>query len=134
MFFFFYGYGDHRDLHVLTPSFPTRRSSDLLPELVDDVQIVHGVSAFVRFEICRGALAAVGGAGPIGLRDEETPAGEQEPAPPQLISACRLALCRGTFWSRSAPLVRLGRDARLRWHRHGIARPSESGFGTAAWR
>src|SRR5688572_31656592 len=26
---FFYGYGDHRDLH----SFPTRRSSDLPPEL-----------------------------------------------------------------------------------------------------
>src|SRR3546814_641740 len=28
--FFFDGYGDHRDLHVLTHSFPTRRSSDLL--------------------------------------------------------------------------------------------------------
>src|SRR3546814_11285529 len=28
-FFFFYFYGDHRDLHVLTHSFPTRRSSDL---------------------------------------------------------------------------------------------------------
>src|SRR3546814_20522563 len=27
--FFFYGYGDHRDLHVLTHSFPTRRSDDL---------------------------------------------------------------------------------------------------------
>src|SRR3546814_6156493 len=27
--FVFEGYGDHRDLHVLTPSFPTRRSSDL---------------------------------------------------------------------------------------------------------
>src|SRR3546814_10502520 len=27
--FFFLGYGDHRDLHVLTHSFPTRRSSDL---------------------------------------------------------------------------------------------------------
>src|SRR3546814_6122644 len=27
--FFFYGYGDHRDLHVLTHSFPSRRSSDL---------------------------------------------------------------------------------------------------------
>src|SRR3546814_1956293 len=27
--FFFYGYGAHRDLHVLTHSFPTRRSSDL---------------------------------------------------------------------------------------------------------
>src|SRR3546814_14981195 len=26
----FYRYGDHRDLHVLTHSFPTRRSSDLL--------------------------------------------------------------------------------------------------------
>src|SRR3546814_19082910 len=28
--FFFYRSGNHRDLHVLTPSFPTRRSSDLL--------------------------------------------------------------------------------------------------------
>src|SRR3546814_3770242 len=28
--FFFYLYGDHLDLHVLTHSFPTRRSSDLL--------------------------------------------------------------------------------------------------------
>src|SRR3546814_7150284 len=27
--FFFYWYGDHRDLHLLTHSFPTRRSSDL---------------------------------------------------------------------------------------------------------
>src|SRR3546814_1984798 len=30
--FVFYGYGDHRDLHVLTHSFPPRRSSDLLPQ------------------------------------------------------------------------------------------------------
>src|SRR3546814_15729238 len=28
-YFFCSGYGDHRDLHVLTHSFPTRRSSDL---------------------------------------------------------------------------------------------------------
>src|SRR5438034_3713167 len=28
--FFFYSYGDHRDLH----SFPTRRSSDLAPEVL----------------------------------------------------------------------------------------------------
>src|SRR3546814_6181170 len=28
--FFFECYGDHRDLHVLTHSFPTRRSSDLV--------------------------------------------------------------------------------------------------------
>src|SRR3546814_17674391 len=31
--FFFECYGDHRDLHVLTHSFPTRRSSDLLAAL-----------------------------------------------------------------------------------------------------
>src|SRR3546814_3797464 len=29
VFFFFLVYGDHQDLHVLTHSFPTRRSSDL---------------------------------------------------------------------------------------------------------
>src|SRR3546814_7714513 len=29
LLFFFYCYGDHRDLHLLTLSFPTRRSSDL---------------------------------------------------------------------------------------------------------
>src|SRR3546814_2211013 len=29
--FFFTLHGDHRDLHVLTHSFPTRRSSDLTP-------------------------------------------------------------------------------------------------------
>src|SRR3546814_12385678 len=29
MYVFFSCYGDHRDLHVLTHSFPTRRSSDL---------------------------------------------------------------------------------------------------------
>src|SRR3546814_13304771 len=31
--FIFSCYGDHRDLHVLTHSFPTRRSSDLTPTL-----------------------------------------------------------------------------------------------------
>src|SRR3546814_4693335 len=42
-FVFFLSYGDHRDLHVLTHSFPARRSSDLelrsvclgLPEAVE---------------------------------------------------------------------------------------------------
>src|SRR3546814_11234451 len=31
LYFCFHGDGDHRDLHVLTHSFPTRRSSDLKP-------------------------------------------------------------------------------------------------------
>src|SRR3546814_10454171 len=35
--FFVEGYGDHRDLHVLTLSFPTRLSSDLLDEAVFDL-------------------------------------------------------------------------------------------------
>src|SRR3546814_20842165 len=44
MFFFFKGYGDHRDLPVLTHSFPTRRSSDLVGEGVGGVPLlcVHG--------------------------------------------------------------------------------------------
>src|SRR3546814_4507377 len=33
-----YGYSDHRDLHVLTPSFPTRRSTDLQRVRNDDEQ------------------------------------------------------------------------------------------------
>src|SRR3546814_19288101 len=34
-FFFFEVHGDHRDLHELTHSFPTRRSSDLEPAAED---------------------------------------------------------------------------------------------------
>src|SRR5881628_527634 len=34
--FFFYCYGDHRDLHVSQHSFPTRRSSDLPDGEVDE--------------------------------------------------------------------------------------------------
>src|SRR3546814_15571292 len=39
LFFFFEWYGAHRDLHVLTHSFPTLRSSDLLAPKTT----VHGV-------------------------------------------------------------------------------------------
>src|SRR3546814_5557069 len=39
--FFFERYGDHRDLHVLTHSCPTRRSSDLLIEAAVQ-QLVDG--------------------------------------------------------------------------------------------
>src|SRR3546814_12047972 len=34
LFYFVYGDVDHRDLHVLTHSFPTRRSSDLAPPII----------------------------------------------------------------------------------------------------
>src|SRR3546814_14356590 len=39
---FFYCYGDHRDLHVLAHSFPTRRSSDLARGL-DGAELRHVV-------------------------------------------------------------------------------------------
>src|SRR3546814_12581807 len=44
--FLFEGYGDHRDLHVLTHSFPTRRSSDLpAPAIVPEVAtpLIHAM-------------------------------------------------------------------------------------------
>src|SRR3546814_9673510 len=51
--FFFEGYGDHRDLHVCTHSFPTRRSSDLL--------VVMGAYGYMRWRerIFGGATEAV---------------------------------------------------------------------------
>src|SRR3546814_16736988 len=53
--FFLYGYGDHRALHVLPHSFPTRRSSDLsgVPE--------KGVAAFERLA-SEGVVAVTGAA------------------------------------------------------------------------
>src|SRR3546814_19521345 len=65
--FLFYGYGDPRDLHGLTDSVPTRRSSDL---------IANRSSGRQGFAIA-GALAAEGAAvtliaGPVTL---DTPVG-----------------------------------------------------------
>src|SRR3546814_4527290 len=51
-FFFFYGYGSHRDLHLLTHSFPTRRSSDLGGHVGD--------LAFVAGAAHRYAVVAIG--------------------------------------------------------------------------
>src|SRR3546814_1373721 len=44
-FLFFEGDGDHRDLHVLTHSFPTRRSSDLLSGFESRSTVRRGSSA-----------------------------------------------------------------------------------------
>src|SRR3546814_17868010 len=40
-YMFYYGYGDHRDLHVLTHAFPTRRFSYLADVL--HLALVHGL-------------------------------------------------------------------------------------------
>src|SRR3546814_16777323 len=45
MCFFCYGYGDHRNLHVLTHSFPTRRSSDLQLIASDRLPLVMKMEA-----------------------------------------------------------------------------------------
>src|SRR3546814_19966551 len=41
--FFYYRYGDHRDLHVLTHPVPTRRSSDLLEPSAGSVAIADAL-------------------------------------------------------------------------------------------
>src|SRR6266542_1544486 len=53
--FFFYWYGDHRDLH----SFPTRRSSDLLPPLPHEAAD-RAVTAGPWFALDPGGLQVVG--------------------------------------------------------------------------
>src|SRR3546814_16553786 len=62
--FFFECYGDHRNLHVLTHSFPTRRSSDLLPRW-ERVASVWAHRAFYLLLILlplTGLMAVSGGA------------------------------------------------------------------------
>src|SRR5881392_4265783 len=44
--FFFYGYGDHQDLHNAQHSFPTRRSSDL--HFISSLTSVYGMAVAVN--------------------------------------------------------------------------------------
>src|SRR3546814_9409228 len=46
VWFGFVWYGDHRDLHVLTDSYPTRRSSDLLVHAQNLRAVAHGVNTY----------------------------------------------------------------------------------------
>src|SRR3546814_15718663 len=48
----FYEYGDHRDLRVLTHSFPTRRSSDLEPREAAEY-LVRGLERHVQEPVDR---------------------------------------------------------------------------------
>src|SRR3546814_8633076 len=84
--FFFYIYGYHRDLLVLTHSFPTRRSSDLLlppahqvdqplhvlhdrPRIMDGVPFREGIAPFVRIErrLPRSVLVAAANPAALGI-------------------------------------------------------------------
>src|SRR3546814_8400443 len=68
-FFFFYCYGDHRDLHVLTHSFPPRRSSELQAygfvaaagalTLVPMILITESRAGIVIGAVCLVAAAAI---------------------------------------------------------------------------
>src|SRR3546814_11842737 len=51
----FEGYGDHRDLHVLTHSFPTRRSADLKLTVRSTGRII-GTVRFGQLEVERGGV------------------------------------------------------------------------------
>src|SRR3546814_15733893 len=62
---FCYRYGDHRDLHVLTHAFPTRRSSDLadiIDSEVSEYEIVRARAQFEQFVAGGIARLPVGGA------------------------------------------------------------------------
>src|SRR3546814_15030386 len=47
-FFFFFCYADHRDLHLLNHSFPTRRSSDLAMVAANRVDTAYDGDALSR--------------------------------------------------------------------------------------
>src|SRR3546814_20895709 len=52
--FFFESYGDHRDLHVRTHSFPTRRSSDLVRafcQLADRIYTDFGFTYAIKLAL-----------------------------------------------------------------------------------
>src|SRR3546814_20432888 len=66
VFFFFYGYVDHRDLHVLTHSFPTRRSSDL--EIGGRAQSMLPAGAAARLMRRPAARPGNGPASPPAIR------------------------------------------------------------------
>src|SRR3546814_19101069 len=61
--FFFEEYGDHRDLHVLTHSFPTRRSSDLVA-IVINLHVCLPYSSSVTPDLIRGPAKRRWKAGP----------------------------------------------------------------------
>src|SRR3546814_20906280 len=81
MVFFCDGYGDHRDLHVLTPSFPTRRSSDLrsMPTVNSWPPLDHQVQLFCTGSTLKSvwpssALGAEAAASASGAAGSRTPA------------------------------------------------------------
>src|SRR3546814_17964576 len=73
-YFVFELYGDHRDLHVLTQSVPTRRSSELAPRSTDGRPARSRATTLARgwwpcgsrspamlAATCRGSVRSIGG-------------------------------------------------------------------------
>src|SRR3546814_13862804 len=78
---FFSCYGDHRDLHVLTHSFPTRRSSDLIP--LSDTSALRLTTA--RYYTPSGRSVQEGGVTP----DIPVPRSEERRVGKECVSTCR---------------------------------------------
>src|SRR3546814_11438107 len=79
-FFFFYGYGYHRDLHVLTHSFPTRRSSDLQLDLRFDKRAKRSRREIVDAEGDRRRVRGAGLAAGPDRDDHRVREGRERPA------------------------------------------------------
>src|SRR3546814_12697077 len=87
--FFFYCYGDRQDLHVLTHSFPTRRSSDV-EQLVCHVACLLGGEGLTTGVTVRSERASpVRGNGTIRWVREQPPGGARRTARRQPIETGR---------------------------------------------
>src|SRR3546814_17230576 len=79
LIFFFYFYGHHRDLHVLTHSFPTRRSSDLTNltkvalSCIHQAELLDGLAVEVCFPPVEQRLFQLEFAVLIGTHDGDAP-------------------------------------------------------------
>src|SRR3546814_18659404 len=76
--FLYEWYGDHRDLHVLTHSFPTRSSSDLgvvlcrtRPPLTRDIWMFHGSTPSPAAQAFIETTSRLRDEGGMGNRSEE---------------------------------------------------------------
>src|SRR3546814_11804862 len=58
--FFLSCYGDHRDLHLLTHSFPTRRSSDLPPWIALALALTFGSYGLIRKMVIVESVVGLG--------------------------------------------------------------------------
>src|SRR3546814_2520317 len=103
MFFFFFSYVAHRDLHVLPHSFPTRLSSDLyIRTLLDGIAPIPEIDPGIRAEVRALSVAEAY----LALQQEDSE------------SAARLAPADSSRIARALEVIRSTRKPLGWWHAH----------------